>query len=648
MFKKWICQNRNWVFQNFPFLENDFDALTDYELFCKMVEYAKSLAISNDKFVSELKTNLEEMYNEGKFDSFIEEIVNLQTTFTFNSVADMKSATNLVDGSFTRTSGYYSYNTGGGAYYKVRIKTNDDIIDDATIIELSSENLIAELIAPNEINPEIFGAYGDGINNDTNAFLKMFNYVLSKQTTTPYSYSIAPEMILANKYYINNIEIPNNLERFTINGKNKGYITNGGFIFNTTNGWQTTIRNITFKECNNPLLFNYRNMEYGKIIIEECMFLNCTGICLNIARRSHQVFIQKNKFAGNEKTGRFEDVDFLYFKNNWIENTTLWNDNHYDIEQIAINEGTAYIEENVFIPGYANQTSNSLYWIKIERNANITGNRFSGEYTTIYPIFIDYREFEDFTINKLLYPIINIINNPFIAGKTSIVLNKMCGILNIKNNSFTGSLPILKVIDDTIFNNLDFDKLTIDIQDNGSRNLNFKNGNWSSSTVPTVCPKSLNKFIKTSRYFAKNYNLNIETEYINNHSIDIKFNKRDYMSMQLPLLINGKSNPNPGGSNSYIYNFIVILKLRRYYNNGIILKPTIDIIGDNPDNLEFNVLINGQESLSVEGYPTDNIVININVTTNYSNPTAEFKSILPLEFIPGATDTNFQDYKINN
>ena len=120
------------------------------------------------------------------------------------------------------------------------------------------------------------------------------------------------------------------------------------------------------------------------------------------------------------------------------------------------------------------------------------------------------------------------------------------------------------------------------------------------------------------------------------------------MAMQLPLLINGKSNPNPGGSSSYIYNFILILKLRRYYSNGIILKPTIDIIGDNPDNLEFNVLINGQESLPVAGYPGDNIVININVTSNYSSPTAEFKSILPLEFIPGATDTNYQDYKVNN
>ena len=33
---------RNWVLENFPFLEDDFDALTDYELFCKVFEYIKN------------------------------------------------------------------------------------------------------------------------------------------------------------------------------------------------------------------------------------------------------------------------------------------------------------------------------------------------------------------------------------------------------------------------------------------------------------------------------------------------------------------------------------------------------------------------------------------------------------------------------
>ena len=45
---------RNFVTQNFPFLENDFDALTDYELFCKMMDYVLKLSADNVEFRQEL------------------------------------------------------------------------------------------------------------------------------------------------------------------------------------------------------------------------------------------------------------------------------------------------------------------------------------------------------------------------------------------------------------------------------------------------------------------------------------------------------------------------------------------------------------------------------------------------------------------
>ena len=53
---------RNWVLQNFPFLEDDFDALTDYELFCEMLEYVKEFAKDNEDFNKRL-TNLENYIN---------------------------------------------------------------------------------------------------------------------------------------------------------------------------------------------------------------------------------------------------------------------------------------------------------------------------------------------------------------------------------------------------------------------------------------------------------------------------------------------------------------------------------------------------------------------------------------------------------
>lgn len=47
---------RNWILQNFPFVEDDFDALTDYELFCKMIEFASN----PDNIKDELKAYINE------------------------------------------------------------------------------------------------------------------------------------------------------------------------------------------------------------------------------------------------------------------------------------------------------------------------------------------------------------------------------------------------------------------------------------------------------------------------------------------------------------------------------------------------------------------------------------------------------------
>lgn len=51
----------NYILQNFPFLEDDFDALTDYELFSKMVGYVKEL---NNFFINDLEKNIQKYIDE--------------------------------------------------------------------------------------------------------------------------------------------------------------------------------------------------------------------------------------------------------------------------------------------------------------------------------------------------------------------------------------------------------------------------------------------------------------------------------------------------------------------------------------------------------------------------------------------------------
>lgn len=63
-----ICKNA--VLRNFPVLEDDFDALTDYELFSKMVGYVKRLdAFVKNELDKELKEYIDKRFNEIMLDA---------------------------------------------------------------------------------------------------------------------------------------------------------------------------------------------------------------------------------------------------------------------------------------------------------------------------------------------------------------------------------------------------------------------------------------------------------------------------------------------------------------------------------------------------------------------------------------------------
>ena len=54
---------RRVVLQNFPFIEKDFDALTDYEFLCKVVEYLNKV-IEQTNLMEDNENELVRVYNE--------------------------------------------------------------------------------------------------------------------------------------------------------------------------------------------------------------------------------------------------------------------------------------------------------------------------------------------------------------------------------------------------------------------------------------------------------------------------------------------------------------------------------------------------------------------------------------------------------
>ena len=150
----------------------------------------------------QITTNENEIVNIEKF--------NLNVDKIFSSVDDMKAAQDLENGELVKTEGYYDKKHGGSAYYDIVDSTELDI-DNSICIALNNGKY-AKIHAINDtITVNQFGAYGDGIHDDSSAIKKAINSNFS---------NISFE---SEKYKINS--------RIDINTDNKYLIGNGSEIF---------------------------------------------------------------------------------------------------------------------------------------------------------------------------------------------------------------------------------------------------------------------------------------------------------------------------------------------------------------------------------------------------------------------------------
>lgn len=95
----------------------------------------------------EVDNKLDEMAESGQLTDLIAGYLELRGILAYNDLQEMKTATNINDGSFLRTYGRNTLGDGFGCYYKARTITNSDVVDNDNIVELHDPSLIAEKIS---------------------------------------------------------------------------------------------------------------------------------------------------------------------------------------------------------------------------------------------------------------------------------------------------------------------------------------------------------------------------------------------------------------------------------------------------------------------------------------------------------------------
>lgn len=193
-----------------PVINNNAEATKELQdLFVELKDYVDHY-FDNLDVTEEVNAKLDEMVEDGTMQELIAEYLQLQTTYTYNTVAELKEAENLVNGMFVRTSGYYSYNDGGGAYYKIRNVTVDDTVDDMFIVELNSNTIVAELIINGSLLITQLGINDVELNNTTK-LQSAVDYISSHQYI---------DLVINKNLTVTSLDL-SNANSVTIRGKNR-------------------------------------------------------------------------------------------------------------------------------------------------------------------------------------------------------------------------------------------------------------------------------------------------------------------------------------------------------------------------------------------------------------------------------------------
>ena len=336
-----------------PALNADSEAITvvsnAVEQLQKYVDdYFKNLDVQE-----EINNKLDQMAEDGTLQEIITAYIQANVAWTFDTVADMKLATNLVSGSYARTLGYHALNDGGESLYY--IDTNG-AANESDIIAIG-DSLKAHIVVKDEINIKQFGCYGDGTHDDTTTLSNVFTYAAS--TNIPV-FVPAGTFLVSDEFDIN----------FSLNLHGAG--KNVSFIKQTD-----TTKNILI-------------IPYVNCLIKDICFLsleNSTASQLQIKASTGHNFsniIDNCEFRGENHSGY--GIELICTSTYGIMDTTISNCVFRQLTNgIKFSVGSGWINGNLFSNLWFYTTVNGINWVDTDSYKSCglnTFNSIKGQYSS--------------------------------------------------------------------------------------------------------------------------------------------------------------------------------------------------------------------------------------------------------------------------
>ena len=326
------------------------DSMSYYECIMWLCKYLKDTVIpavnENAEAVNELinwfnnldvqdevNNKLDEMAESGELEEIISVYLNSKAIFTFDNVEDMKSATNLIDGSSAETLGFNEINDGGGNLYKIKTITTGDVVDDKNVIAINNELIAVKIDTSTIINVKDFGAYGDGIHDDTSVIQYCIDKFVHRTIFIPDGHYLisSPLSIKAGNDYQVNIEMSENAKLFTnttidsIIEIGKVY---GGAWDRYSEGNCVVIKGGLI-DCNNVKYGIYSNGDQKYTQLQNLNMINIDRYGIYLDRGSHTNISNDTKIYNcclNGKTSATSNEGtgiYIYGSDNTLDNITM-------------------------------------------------------------------------------------------------------------------------------------------------------------------------------------------------------------------------------------------------------------------------------------------------------------------------------------